>query len=310
MPATSAPSEFWRELAATHEDQLRNHGLGEIKRQQALRYFTWQWRLRRLPKSEQLRFLVSNSPRLRLVASVPVRQPLARGLWSGLPWGPLDRAAYTYATRLLWQYAEDHGAADVLALGEPALGNPPPVLHRGRLISQDLANSALETAAIRRALGSQSPTSILEIGAGYGRTAFALLGVYPHARYTIVDIEPALSLSRWYLSSLFPDRDITFLESDKATTATLGDVDLALSISSLQEMTHEQVRHYLGLLDEGVEGTVFLKQWRRWTNPVDGVVLDFDEYPVPKQWQEVFRETSPVQTAFVQAGWKTSRSER
>jgi hypothetical protein len=150
----------------------------------------------------------------------------------------------------------------------------------------------------------------LEIGAGYGRTAFALLGVYPHARYTIVDIEPALSLSRWYLSSLFPDRDITFLEADKATTATLGDVDLALSISSLQEMTHEQVRHYLDLLDEGVEGTVFLKQWRRWTNPVDGVVLDFDEYPVPKQWQEVFRETSPVQTAFVQAGWKTSRSER
>ena len=198
----------------------------------------------------------------------------------------------------------------MLALGEPALGNPPPVLHHRRLISQDLANSALETAAIRRALGREKPTSVLEIGAGYGRTAFALLGVYPKARYTIVDIEPALSLSRWYLSSLYPDRDIAFVTSDDASAERIGEVDLAISISSLQEMTHEQVRHYLDLLDAVVDGTVFLKQWRQWTNPVDGVVIDFDQYPVPERWQQVFRESSPVQTAFDQAGWKTLRSER
>jgi putative sugar O-methyltransferase len=310
VTGSSAPSEFWRELSATHRAQLRDHGLGEIKRQQALRYFTWQWQLRRLGKSEQMRFLLSKSPWPRLVRSLPLHQPLTRGLWAGLPWNALDRAVYSYAARLLWQYAADHGASDVLALGEPALGNPPPVLHKGRLISQDLANSALETTAIRRALGPDVPTSILEIGAGYGRTAFALMGVYPAARYTIVDIEPALSISHWYLMSLYPDRDITFLAADDATAEAIGAVDLAVSISSLQEMTHEQVAHYLDLIDQVVDGTVFLKQWRRWTNPVDGVVLDFGEYPVPEHWQPVFREPSPVQTAFDQAGWKSRRVDR
>lgn len=300
------PSEFWRQLAASHEGQLRSHGLGEIKRQQALRYFTWQWKARQLRHSEQMRFLLTNSSTRRIVGSLPFRQPLSGGLWEGLPWGRLDRAVYSYATRLLWQHAEDAGDCDVLALGEPALGNPPPVLHKSRLISQDLANSALEIGAIRRALDGRVPTSILEIGAGYGRTAYALLGVFPHARYTVVDIEPALSLSQWYLSSLYPDRDITFIAADDATPVRVGTVDLAVSISSLQEMTHAQVRQYLELFGAVVGGTVFLKQWKSWTNPIDGIVVDFDEYPIPEGWQEVFRETSPVQTAFDQAGWKTT----
>ncbi len=53
--------------------------------------------------------------------------------------------------------------------------------------------------------------SILEVGAGYGRTAYALLNLYPHATYTIVDIEPAILISRWYLTQLFPDRDLRFM---------------------------------------------------------------------------------------------------
>jgi hypothetical protein len=44
------------------------------------------------------------------------------------------------------------------------------VRRRGRLISQDLANTALESTAIPRALGGEPPRSIVEVGAGYGRT--------------------------------------------------------------------------------------------------------------------------------------------
>jgi len=103
----------------------------------------------------------------------------------------------------------------VTRLPEPALGQPLPVTWRGRLISQDLANTALEVAAIGRALAGRKPRSILELGAGYGRTAYALLSLFPEATYTIVDIEPALTISRWYLSELFGADRLRFLSRRK-----------------------------------------------------------------------------------------------
>ena len=149
------------------------------------------------------------------------------------------------------------------------------------------------------------PTSILEIGGGYGRTAYSLLGIFPEASYTIIDIEPALSISRFYLTSLYPERDITWVDARELDTLT-ATPDLALAISSLHEMTPEQVGVYLDLLDTIVPdgGTVFLKQWEQWNNPTDDVVMTFDDYPVPAGWQTTFRETAPVQTKFRQAAWQ------
>jgi putative sugar O-methyltransferase len=304
MSATGRPSLFWHELAREHSDLLERHGFGEMKRKQALRYFTWQWRWRQVVKSEQFRFLLSETPKAALIRTVVTPQALSAGLWRGLPWGRGDRWLYSLATRLLWSYAEEHGDREVLSLGEPALGNPPPVVWRKSVVSQDLANCSLEGSAIRRALNGREPTAILEIGGGYGRTAYSLLGIFPSARYTILDIEPALSLSRFYLTSLYPDRDLRFV--DAAEAETVGEVDLAVSISSLHEMTPEQVAIYLNLLDEVVVdgGTVFLKQWEQWHNPADDVEMRFDDYPVPGGWLPLFRETSPVQTRFIQAAWQ------
>lgn len=308
MNTTGTPSLFWQDLAKEHAGQLRRHGFGELKRQQALRYFTWQWRWRQMLRSEQFRFLVANTPRTTLARAIVTPQSLSAGLWRGLPWGVGDRWLYTLATRLLWSFAQAHGSREVLALGEPALGNPPPVVWRGELISQDLANCALEADAVLRAVRPSSPRSILEIGGGYGRTAYALLGLFPQARYTIVDIEPALSLSRFYLTSLYPDRDLAFLDAGSVDEQRLADIDLAVSISSLHEMTPEQVALYLALLDRVVidGGVVFLKQWQRWHNPVDNVVMTFDEYPVPSSWDLLFHETAPVQSRFTQAAWRVA----
>lgn len=106
---------------------------------------------------------------------------------------------------------------------------------RGRLISQDLANSALESSAIARALAGDKPRSIVEIGAGYGRLGHALLSVFPSVSYTVVDIEPALSVSNWYLSRLFPTRHLRFL--------TPGKTD------EIATVTPDQIAGYLELLD-------------------------------------------------------------
>jgi putative sugar O-methyltransferase len=305
VDAIGRPSRFWQDLAREHAEQLDQYGLSDFKRRQALRYFTWQWRWREASRSEQLRFLLAGTPKRHLARALATPQPLSSALWRGLPWGLGDRFLYALATRLLWLYAETHGDQRVLALGEPALGNPPPVVWRGRMVSQDLANCALEAEAINRALEGRTPTSIIEIGAGYGRTAYSLLGLFPEASYTIVDIEPALTLSRFYLTTLYPNRDVRYVDAESGVLDIPASIDLAVSISSLHEMTPQQVSSHLLLLDSVVvDGVVFLKQWYRWHNPVDDVLMEFDRYPIPAAWSLVFREPSPVQTRFAQAAWR------
>jgi putative sugar O-methyltransferase len=205
---------------------------------------------------------------------------------------------------LLWEYVAAHDALNVLDLPEPELGAPLPVQWHGRLISQDLANGALEAASISRALNGRIPDSILEVGAGYGRTAYVLLSIFPHVTYTIVDIEPAISICRWYLTRLFPVQRLRFLSPDEATEAQPGSFDLGISISSLQEMTPSQVHGYISMFDRLVAGgSVYLKQWREWRNPDDDVTVAFDDYPIPERWKLGFRVPALIQRKFEEAAW-------
>ena len=79
MGVGQQPSLFWQDLAREHAEQLARHGLSELKRRQALRYFTWQWRWRDMSRSEQFRFLLARTPKRDLA---PFRA-LDRALVSG-----------------------------------------------------------------------------------------------------------------------------------------------------------------------------------------------------------------------------------
>jgi hypothetical protein len=298
------PSRFWERLAGEHSDALTKSGPEWVKRTQALRYFTWRWRGTVALRGEQFRFLRSRTSPLTWIRCATARTDLSDQAWNGVTWTRTERWTYAFAVRLLWEFARGHDSCNALALPEPLLGNPFPVLWRGRLISQDLANSALEAAAIRRAVGKGDVRAFLEIGAGYGRTAYVLLNVFPGSTYTVVDIEPALSLSRWYLTQLFPPERLRFLRPDEALNLAPGSIDVALSISSLQEMTAAQVAGYLTLLNRiAYGGIVFLKQLANWKNPDDGIAMRFGDYPVPERWVPLFREVAAVQTYFEQAAW-------
>jgi len=303
------PSLFWQELAARHSAELERHGLAAVKRRQGLRYFTWRWRWRGVVRSRQLLFLLSHSSPLTLLRCLVARPRTSSTGWRNVPWSRRERWLYVVATRLLWEYTRRRDKLGVLALPEPELGDPFPVSWRGRLISQDLANSALEVNAIARTLGGRAPRSIVEVGAGYGRTAYVLLKLFPEAAYTVVDIEPALTISRWYLTTLFPSRYLRFLQPDAARLLADRSADVVLSVSTLQEMRADQVDSYLGLFDRIARGgVVYLKQWARWTNPVDDVTLAFDDYPVPPAWATAFCERAPVQTNFRHAAWRVPAS--
>jgi putative sugar O-methyltransferase len=226
--------------------------------------------------------------------------------WTAAPLNRADRWLYTICTRLLWSYAENHDSTGTLKLAEPQVGGPLPIYWKGRQISQDLANSALELSSISRALAGHSPTHILEIGAGYGRTAFVLLNLFPEATYTIVDIEPALTISKWYLCSLFPKERLNFIAADNIDQIAVNSISLAVSISSLQEMRSDQIELYIALTDRVIckGGVIYLKQWTEWKNPLDNFVARFSNYPIPHRWRLLFREAAPVQTKFTQAAWR------
>jgi len=304
-PPFEEPSLFWQGLAREHAAELERYGLPQIKRRQALRYFTWRWRCAALRESHQLRFLFTHSSPATFFRCLFSSASLSGSGWDGVSWPRRERWLYVYAVRLLWEYALKSDELGVLKLPEPELGNPLPVYWKGRLISQDLANSALEASLIARSRYGTSPRSIVEVGAGYGRTAYALLSVFPDATYTVVDIEPALTISRWYLTSLLPAKRLQFMRP--SDTGRLGDasIDLVVSVSSLHEMRFDQVEAYLRLFDRiAAGGAVYLKQWERWTNPADGVTLAFDEYPIPSGWRTLVAEPAPVQTNFRQAVWR------
>ncbi|MEX0663491.1 MAG: putative sugar O-methyltransferase [Acidimicrobiia bacterium] len=300
----SKPSQFWERLGSEHAAELDRHGFANVKRVQGLRYFNWRWRPGRLAGSEQFSFLLRHArPRdLRAV----LRRPLGASdsAWDGVEWSMGERRAYIVAVRLLWRYATRHGDPAVISLAEPELGAPLPVHLDGRLISQDLANAALEVAAMKRALGDRQPGHIVEVGGGYGRSAYGLLHAFPDARYTIVDIEPAASISRWYMNELAPGR-VVVISPEQALELDDGAFDLAVSISSLHEMRLDQIDGYLSLFDRvGAGGVVYLKQWTRWDNPVDGVRAEFADYPIPSRWRRLLYERCPVQTHFTQAAWE------
>ena len=85
-------------------------------------------------------------------------------------------------------------------LQEPELGDPIVAQYRGRRISQDLGNSVHELCRATAAL----PRGVLELGGGYGRVAWAMLEEFPHARYIVCDIPPALAVAQRYLTSSSP----------------------------------------------------------------------------------------------------------
>jgi putative sugar O-methyltransferase len=304
-------SPFWEKLASEHAGELDRFGFEAVKRRQALRYFNWRWHWSSVHLSRQMRFLLAHASLATLLRCSAAPARLSGPLWEDVPWSRRDRWLYVFAVRLLWEYALRHDELDVLELPEPTLGGPLPVEWRGRLISQDLANTALEATAIARALGGESPRSIVEVGAGYGRTAYALLSAYPDATYTVVDIEPALTISRWYLTQLFEPGRLRFIEPGECGGLEESSVDLVVAVSSLHELSNGQVRRYLGLFDRIARGgVVYLKQWEHWTNPEDPSSLDLGEYPIPGSWEPVFDEAAPVQTNFRQAAWRVPRPER
>ena len=105
------------------------------------------------------------------------------------------------------------------------------------------------------------PKAFLEIGGGYGVLGEILLSRDSEARYVNLDIPPLITVSSYYLRTLFGDRVVTY-DGDLPKTGELkldtsavlpnwrikdvrGDFDVFVNSFSFQEMEPNVVEHYI-----------------------------------------------------------------
>ena len=320
--AAYLPSKFWQKLNERNLGQLGANGLDNFKRTVAQNYFTWVVGVR----DPQFRYLLramtpKDWPRL-LHGILPTDQS------SSMP--RVRQVELALFTRMLWTLARRADSLELmLEMEEPVLGNPFRIYLDGKLISQDLANSVLEFYSIREVF-APSPKerfTVAELGAGYGRTAHVFLKAFPRCRYIVVDIPPALYIAQYYLTRIFADRkvfrfrpflaiddvrselddaDIVFLLPHQAEMLERKCVRLFINISSLHEMTGDQIAMYLRLIGGLTEGHFYTKQWKVSLNPDDAISIRLEDYPIPGTWEQLYLRTPKVQVSFFEAMYRVT----
>jgi putative sugar O-methyltransferase len=311
------PSAFWQDLNRKNLQQIETEGLVNFKQTVAQNYFTWVIGRH----SDQFQYLVQQTRASDWL-------PILFGAWSlnlspRLGWR--EQIQLTIFTRMLWKFAERQDSQGLLrSLEEPRQGTPFNISLGRKLISQDLANSVLEYYAIREHFVPRTTdrVTICELGAGYGRNAYVFMKALPNCKYIIVDIPPALRVAQHYLPSVLPgvktfpfrcfedfeeveaefqEADLAFLLPHQAAKLKPKCVDLFVNISSLHEMTHEQIRAYFALIDRLTSGYFYSKQWILSKNAADQIEVRWDDYPVPRHWRQLFHRPAKVQRAFFEA---------
>ena len=120
--------------------------------------------------------------------------------------------------------------------------------------------------------------SVVEIGAGFGGTAFRLLQMRKVSRYTIIDLPIVNVLQGYFLSKVLGEAEVSFYGEPAAKIAVLpthalhsiGDVDVALNENSMPEMPESVVDGYLSWAKQHVRGLFFSYNQEAYS-PVNGV---------------------------------------
>jgi len=206
---------------------------------------------------------------------------------------------YNIVTLILYQYVKDK--VDVI-LAEPSVGNAPVIEIEGISISQDCLNSAMEYQSITDAIGK--PKTIMEFGAGAGRTAYYFLSMIPDCQYIIVDIPPAAYVSKYILTSLFPDSNIAWLLPHEALGKHyIGSMDLAIGINCMQEFPVKLLAEYMELIDYSSRH-FYIKMQKEVPLCFDAHIYTDKNMPFKDSWQQIFARDCAVPSFMVEHLYK------
>jgi hypothetical protein len=165
-------------------------------------------------------------------------------------WDPYERSTrylkfllYTNAAKQTNEFFEAYRTIKTVNYG-----NPLHVIYSACNINADYYAAVEEWSFLNSCGGLKGVSSVVEIGAGFGRTCHAILTLSPHIQeYSIVDLDPMLELSRQYLSQAAPevfDR-VRFISSNDIKLHELLEPDLVINIDSFQEMPLSVIDAYM-----------------------------------------------------------------
>lgn len=169
-----------------------------------------------------------------------------------------DRFGLIYLRTLIWTLyrAMDPQTRAVLGnIKNRTIGDPHSIFVDGERTDLDYVVAAYETRFVSEV--AKKVKSVVEIGAGYGRTCHALLSNMPNVReYWILDLPLMLDWCRRYLEHALERElferihfvDVTGVEGI-AGVETVPNETLAVNINSLAEMDIRTVRAYLDFID-------------------------------------------------------------
>jgi len=159
----------------------------------------------------------------------------------------LKALTYTLATGL----SERH-RAQLRRVRNRDVGSPITVIHDGESVCLDYIRAAYELSFISDHVPLDGAT-VLEIGAGYGRTCHTIVSNHDVAAYVILDLPNTLAVSSKYLAAVLSDEQLArvrFVPVDRLDAVVSPmTFDLCLNIDSFAEMPPDTVRSYLSLVD-------------------------------------------------------------
>jgi putative sugar O-methyltransferase len=347
------PSLFWQRHIAMHKYLLETYGVSNFKRTVSHNYQNWLMTSTTDPQVSRLaaitgtdfeeisdpvspaddlgfHFIIhpdqhpSNHPLFNLIEEGPHRGTV---LYPFYPLAdPRAAAIYGQSVRALWRHTCSQHPGPMSWLGENEIGNPVAVYEGGRLISSDIAHSVREQMELfnRSGLRGDECAVVAELGAGHGRLA-ELFGRTTNYRYFIFDITPALYVSEWYITRLFPrERIFKFrhfdvyddiaAELDESRFAfftpnqlvLLPDryVNVFININSLMEMLPSQIYHFLREISRISSGYFFCKQWIDWTNGIDDIRTTQSDFNLGKGWQQISVQNDEIYQDFFTSVWR------
>jgi len=148
------------------------------------------------------------------------------------------------------------GSFQLHALAGPDIGNPFGILLNGTLVRTGAAYQHYAARGIIENLDSM-PATVVEIGGGYGGTAYYLLRDRPGVRYIDFDVPESLALTSYYLLRSFPQLTFLLYGEDNHAANTFADADVVLmptyAIDSLPDRIADVVfsSHALSDLSSG-----------------------------------------------------------
>jgi len=314
------PSKLWQYLTNLDIKELKQHGYENFKRTLARHYSAY------VPlylMNTQILFLITHlNPITTIVA---LYKSLTLPTHDCFNW--IDSVGFNFITYLLWFYTEKVDKDKLLEnFEESVLGNPPKIIYKNKLISQDVANSILEFKSIfDNNFEKNDIKTIADLGAGCGRDASVFIRLLPNLKkYLIIDISPALAIAERYLSELFqrekifkfrPFKDFSEIKEEFEKSKILfflpnqiellpdNIIDLFINVSSLHEMRLEQIKYYFKQIERltKLKGYFYFKEFKDSYIFYEDVHIRTEDYPINPKWKLVYLRESKVQTKFFEA---------